>query len=501
MTLLRRPDPAGRRPPEQLHLQFGADASTQLVASWASPVRAGRPLLRFGTPGGGFGTTVEAVERSYTEALTGQVVWTYHAVLDGLDADADHLYEARHGPGPAVAGRFRTAPAGRSRGFRFTSCGDLGIPEAVGAALGPTSDNAGYTVGAVEAAKPLFHLANGDLSYANLSDAPVETWRAFFANVTRSARNRPWMPCAGNHEIELGNGPHGHLAFQTRFHLPDSGAGPDCLGNWYAFTVGNVRVVALNADDVCLQDGGYSEHRRERLAGAHDSYVRGYSGGAQRAWLEATLAEARRAGDVDWIVVCMHQVAMSSAPFNGADLGIRRELLPLFDRYGVDLVVSGHEHHYQRTRPVRGAVVGSDLLTPAVAPGRAGGDIDTTRGTVHVTIGVGGNPTFAGTTPGAVPRGLVIADVGGAGRGQRRPHKEHEPADWLAARAVDHPFGFTVFDVDPGVPGGPTRIDAVHYGARPGSARYRPVDRFSLTRPRSDAAGAVPPFAAAACPW
>ena len=32
---------------------------------------------------------------------------------------------------------------------------------------------------------------------------------------------------------------------------------------------------------------------------------------------------------------------MSSAHFNGADLGIRRQFLPLFDRYGVDLVLAG----------------------------------------------------------------------------------------------------------------------------------------------------------------
>lgn len=485
MTRLRRPASAGSPGPEQLHLQFGRDASTQMVASWASPARVARPWLRLGTPGGGFASPVEAVERTYTEAITGEAVWTYHVALDCLRPDTDHVYEIGHGAGPAAGGRFRTAPEGRSRSFRFTSFGDLGVPEAVGAGLGPASANAAYTVDAVEAAEPLFHLVNGDLSYANLSDAPVQTWRGFFANVERSARNRPWMPCAGNHEIEVGNGPHGYLAFQTRFLLPDSGAGPDCLGNWYAFSAGNVRVIALNADDVCLQDGGHSGHRSGRLPRRCDSYIRGYSGGAQRAWLEAALAEARRRADVDWVVVCMHQVAMSSAPFNGADLGIRRELLPLFDRYGVDLVVSGHEHHYERSHPVRGTAAGSDLLTPAVAAGPGEGAVDTTQGTVHVTIGVGGNPTFAGA-PAGEPTGLVIADVGRAGPGPRTPHKEHEPADWLAARAVGHPFGFTVFDVDPGVPGGHTHIDAVHYGARRGSTRYRPVDRFRLTRPRSD---------------
>ena len=35
----------------------------------------------------------------------------------------------------------------------------------------------------------------------------------------------------------------------------------------------------------------------------------------------------------------------------------------LFDRYGVDLVVCGHEHHYERSHPIRG-VSPNDTLTP-----------------------------------------------------------------------------------------------------------------------------------------
>ena len=102
------------------------------------------------------------------------------------------------------------------------------------------------------------------------------------------------------------------------------------------------RVISIANDDICYQDGG-------------DSYVRGYSSGAQKAWLEKELAAARRNHDIDWIVVCMHQVAISTADkFNGADLGIRQEWVPLFDQYGVDLVVCGHEHHYERSHPIRG---------------------------------------------------------------------------------------------------------------------------------------------------
>jgi 3',5'-cyclic AMP phosphodiesterase CpdA len=103
-----------------------------------------------------------------------------------------------------------------------------------------------------------------------------------------------------------------------------------------------VRVISLANDDVTYQDGG-------------NSYVRGYSDGAQKAWLEKELSAVHGDHDVDWIVVCMHQVAVSTADkFNGADLGIREEWVPLFDKYGVDLVVCGHEHHYERSHPIRG---------------------------------------------------------------------------------------------------------------------------------------------------
>ncbi len=69
----------------------------------------------------------------------------------------------------------------------------------------------------------------------------------------------------------------------------------DTAGLWYAFTVGSVRFISLNNDDVCYQDGG-------------NSYVRGYSHGAQKAWLEQELRATRADRDIDWIVVCMHQV-------------------------------------------------------------------------------------------------------------------------------------------------------------------------------------------------
>ena len=81
--LVRRPDAAGTPAPEQVHLQFGADASRQVAVSWTVAATVARPRLRFGLARGGPDTQVDADERSYTEALTGQPVWTYHARMRG----------------------------------------------------------------------------------------------------------------------------------------------------------------------------------------------------------------------------------------------------------------------------------------------------------------------------------------------------------------------------------------------------------------------------------
>ncbi|MGZ4542493.1 MAG: fibronectin type III domain-containing protein, partial [Mycobacteriaceae bacterium] len=110
-----------------LHLQFGADASSEVVASWHSlqPVRKPRVLL--GRPDGGYERSVAADTISYTDAKSGQVVYAHHARLQRLDADQDYAYAAVHEGAEAEFGSFHTGPRGRSP-FTFTSFGDQGTP-------------------------------------------------------------------------------------------------------------------------------------------------------------------------------------------------------------------------------------------------------------------------------------------------------------------------------------------------------------------------------------
>jgi len=485
------PQPVSGPPVHGPHLQFGADAATQMVVSWHTQERVHHPHVVLGRPDGTLERKITAAEANYTDAKSNRTVYAYHAQLHGLQPGTAYLYAAIHDGAEPEFGTFRTLARGRVP-FTFTSFGDQGTPTLGKRYVPPAgvtlpnppfvNDNLGGPAGAdttlgVERLRPAFHLFNGDLCYANLSEDRVRTWWDFWTNNSRSARNRPWMPSPGNHENELGNGPIGFKAYQTYFSLPATAGQTDTTrGLWYSFTAGSVRVIALANDDIVYQDGG-------------NSYVRGYSNGAQKAWLERELAAARRNRAIDWVVVCMHQVAISSVDkFNGADLGIRQEWLPLFDEYGVDLVVCGHEHHYERSHPLRGRQ-NNATLTPIPAA-TATDVIDTTKGTVHMVIGGGGTSLPSNSLFFDPPGCRVITAVApepDPATGKRAPVYVHEDAPWSAVKNAAHAYGFAAFTVDPGSkPGGETTITVTYYDVVGSDGKIAPFETFTLRRPRRD---------------
>jgi len=482
------PDPQAVPPVAGLHLQFGGDAASHMVVSWHTlqPVRHPRVIL--GGLDGKFEQTVEARQSQYTDAKSGRIVYAYHAALRGLNADTAYLYGALHDGAEPEFATFRTAPRGRAT-FTFTSFGDQGTPTLGRTYIPPqgvtlpkpifVNDNLGSlaasdTTLGVERVEPLFHLFNGDLCYANLAEDRVRSWLDFWDNNSRSARKRPWMPSPGNHENELGNGPIGYQAYQTYFSLPEAGGQTAVTkGLWYGFTAGSVRVISLANDDIVYQDAG-------------NSYVRGYSAGAQKQWLEQELSATRSDPGIDWIVICMHQVAISTADqFNGADLAIREEWLPLFDKYGVDLVVCGHEHHYERSHPIRGREA-TPTLTP-IPVATATDVIDTSLGTVHMILGGGGTSAPSNQLFFNPPQCRVITGVTAPDpvTGKRRPIYVKELAPWSSVRNAAHAYGFAAFTVDPGsAADGFTTIKVTYYDVVGTDGELAPFESFMLRRPR-----------------
>jgi hypothetical protein len=514
--------------PEQIHLAWGADPASSMTVSWASPGEASRARVHL-RPGDGGSRTISAIQRVYTDGLNGGTVFTYHAEITGLRPGTTYSYTvtADNDSSEPFASTFTTAPQGRAP-FRFTSFGDLATPNTQWVL---SYGQSAFAVAAVESFQPLFHLLNGDLCYANLNPSlQPEVWRDFGNNNQASAANRAWMPCLGNHEVEFNNGPQGFNSVLTRYRLPDNHV-PGFRGNWYKFRVGSVLFISLDADDVIYQDGAAFVAGPASLTPAASTgnppippgtsfYIRGYSGGAQTAWLEQTLREARQDPSIDWIIAQMHQIACSSsATGNGSDLGIRQAWLPLFDRYGVDLVLNGHEHDYERSFPCRGfdSMAGTEVATgasvetmrPHPVTTDDTGVFDTSQGTVHLVLGCGG------TNANLDNYGVDTADGLRQAKMFTTPNRPHptatagvfarsaadavEDAIWSAKRDPATGYGIAVFDVDPGGGDGMTSIKVTQYhalGADPvnpttgahgaPNPNYTEFETFTLVRPRSD---------------
>ncbi len=117
----------------------------------------------------------------------------------------------------------------------------------------------------------------------------------------------PLLAVLGNHDVQSGRGEQ----VAAQLGMP---------GRWYAERLGDVGFIGL--------DSTRPEDPR------------------QRAWLEEELAASTSA----WTVVTLHHPPYS-AGWHGSDRAVRRSFEPVFRRFGVDLVLAGHEHDYQRSLP------------------------------------------------------------------------------------------------------------------------------------------------------
>jgi hypothetical protein len=509
--------------PEQLHLTWGADPTSEVTVSWtptgSEPMRA--PMLAFSTspiteenpgelvflpdpvpfslakPRTGPCTT------SFVDGQTGATTYHYHVPLTGLQPDTTYHYAVGDGAetAAAVSASFETAPAGRAS-YRFTAFGDQG--------LNPPSP---YTTEGVAEpgdgkGAPLFHLMVGDLAYAD-GNAPPPVWERWGTMVSAAAKSFPWMPVMGNHELERGvtnisgepqtqgtsgsfyNGPYGSGSYFSRFLLPDNGVvnwdGNHLQGNFYSFQVGTVLFVCLAGNDVNFQTSDYSQTKPSQYTGklaAEPATMAlvptGDTPNLQTQWLERTLKAAREEGSgVEMIVVQMHFPFASVDTGNSCDMGVRAAWGPLFDKYEVDITLTGHNHNYCRSLPTRGfdppSGKANGAFTNPFGTYAAGATVDTRRPTVRQTEPI----EFEGEQAWDTSLGTVHLVVGGGGAGstigetidattglvQAHPFVDPahnvqaiEDAPWLGFYDTADAYGYAVFDVDPGDGPGQTSI-------------------------------------------
>jgi Calcineurin-like phosphoesterase len=108
----------------------------------------------------------------------------------------------------------------------------------------------------------------------------------------------------------------------------------------------------------------------------------------QYKFIEQDLNKTSKNEDIDWIVVTSYGPFYTSPSAHPAKNDIRNIYHPLFDRYGVDLVLNGHNHNYQRTYPV---TFNSDKKSnPIVTNGFPTGYNGNNDGIVYAIVGTGG---------------------------------------------------------------------------------------------------------------
>ncbi|HEX2304771.1 MAG TPA: metallophosphoesterase [Nitrososphaeraceae archaeon] len=115
-------------------------------------------------------------------------------------------------------------------------------------------------------------------------------------------------------------------------------------------------------------------------------------GSEQYKFIAEDLKKASENEDIDWIIVTSYGPFYTSPSTHKAEKEIRDLYHPLFEKYGVDLVLHAHNHNYQRTYPL--AFNPNDSSKPIVTNEFTTGYNSHTDGTIFAIIGTGGESFY-----------------------------------------------------------------------------------------------------------
>jgi hypothetical protein len=102
------------------------------------------------------------------------------------------------------------------------------------------------------------------------------------------------------------------------------------------------------------------------------------------------LARAAADPEIDWIIVAHHVQHYASSKIHIIQQSVRewaQTYHPLFEKYGVDLILQGNQHNYQRTYPVK---YNSNDPDYPIIPERNTKDYFSPQGQIFATVGTGG---------------------------------------------------------------------------------------------------------------
>jgi 3',5'-cyclic AMP phosphodiesterase CpdA len=191
---------------------------------------------------------------------------------------------------------------------------------------GTRLDATGRAMAGIDAEAPydvLLLLGDNVYPSGDPAELPQTVFRPFRAVLDHAAL----LAILGNHDVKDGHGD----AQMRALGMP---------GRYWSEVIGDVLFVGLDSNDVDDPD--------------------------QLRFLRRTLRDAEQ----PWKIVAVHHPPYS-AGYQGSSTDVREAFGPLFERYGVQLVLSGHDHDYQRNKRINGVTY---VVTGAAAGTRRTGD-------------------------------------------------------------------------------------------------------------------------------
>lgn len=301
--------------PLQIILSMGAEPGS-LSISWKGDAAGPEALQLDGVTG----------EKQRFTAVRERILksdyYRYHVELSGLAQGREYRYKIG-----GFEGSFRVPH--ESDVTRFLYLGDVQFQESM-----EEYEEWGQMVRRAYREHPDldFAVIGGDLVN---SPGELPQWEAFLEACDVFAK-LPLATVAGNHE-----GVHSNYTYQKLFALPDDAEEDQSGEEFYSLDFGNVRMLMMDSSFL-------TEERRQSMG--KDAWAK------EEQRVEAWIRSRTGSCEKPWLAAVIHHPVYGMHDEDTVSPQIRRLWAPLLETGGVRIVFSGHQHLYQRTRPIHGVV-------------------------------------------------------------------------------------------------------------------------------------------------
>ena len=294
--------------PDQVMLTWSSDPSTSIDIQWRTDTTISSGMVKYREKGTNVVYSTEAKRYLMEDLLlmNDRYIYRFTAQLSGLKPGTNYEYQIEPDTDWNVNHTFTTQSEDES--FSFVWFGDTHY-----------SPKFGELFNRADSVHPdaAFYTIAGDLVSDGLHR---DQWDDLFHFPQDVISRKPLMSVPGNHDNRAGLGA---LMYRELFSYPKNGPEGVPIEQTYSFTYKNALFLMIDATS---------------------------SWDAQTDWIEDQLKNTA----ATWKIAVFH-----FPPYNWEEpyFDIQKAWIPLFDKYHVDMVFSGHIHYYMRSKPMKGGEV------------------------------------------------------------------------------------------------------------------------------------------------